>query len=88
MRPTHTFHIWQVGTPPYMSPELVKGQEYGTSSDVWAVGVVLFEMIALCRPFDGVNFFHIASVLTRTPTLTLTLTLTLTPPQPSFSPSP
>ena len=42
----------QVGTPPYMSPELVSGHEYGTSSDVWAIGVVLFEMLALRRPFD------------------------------------
>ena len=45
----------QVGTPPYMSPELVTGQDYGTSSDVWALGIVLFEMLALRRPFDGAN---------------------------------
>jgi serine/threonine protein kinase len=43
----------QCGTPPYMSPELVKGEGYGTSSDVWAVGVVLFELLALCTPFEG-----------------------------------
>ena len=53
----------QVGTPPYMSPELVTGQDYGTSSDVWAVGVVLFEMLALCRPFTGDNFMTIATLI-------------------------
>ena len=37
------------GTPPYMSPELVRGERYGKPSDVWALGVVLFEMLALCR---------------------------------------
>ena len=37
----------QVSTPACISPEIVNGQENGTSSDVWAVGVVLFEMLAL-----------------------------------------
>ena len=53
----------QVGTPPYMSPEIVTGQDYGTSSDVWAVGVVLFEMLALTRPFTGGNFMQIATAI-------------------------
>ena len=53
----------QVGTPPYMSPELVRGEEYGTSSDVWAVGVVLFEMLALRRPFDGTNMLEVAGLI-------------------------
>ena len=45
----------QVGTPPYMSPELVQGREYGTSSDIWAVGVVLFEILHGRPPFYGAN---------------------------------
>ena len=53
----------QVGTPPYMSPELITGQDYGTSSDVWAVGVVLFEMLALRRPFDGANIVEMANLI-------------------------
>jgi len=44
-----------VGTPPYMSPELVRGEPYGTASDAWAFGVVLFELAALRRPFDAGN---------------------------------
>ena len=47
-----------VGTPPYMSPELVAGRGYGKPSDVWAVGVLLFEMLAGARPFDGINMMN------------------------------
>jgi len=39
----------QCGTLPYVSPELVKGKPGGKPSDVWAIGVVLFEMLALIR---------------------------------------
>ena len=37
------------GTPPYMSPELVRGDPGGKPADVWAIGVVLFELLALRR---------------------------------------
>ena len=48
-----------------MSPELVTGQDYGTSSDVWAVGIVLFEMLALQRPFDGSTIVEVATQISR-----------------------
>ena len=44
-----------VGTPCYLSPELIFGKPYDAASDVWALGVVLFELLALRRPFDGPN---------------------------------
>lgn len=47
-----------VGTPPYMSPELISGLPYGKSSDAWAVGIILFELLALVRPFDGTNMMN------------------------------
>ena len=34
-----------------MSPELWKNQRYGPHSDVWALGVLLYEMAALRHPF-------------------------------------
>ena len=37
------------GTPYYLSPELVMGQPYKEPSDVWALGVILFELITLQR---------------------------------------
>ena len=40
-----------VGTPYYMAPELLDGQPYGCAADVWALGVIGFELLALRRPF-------------------------------------
>ena len=40
-----------LGTPYYMSPELLQNQPYGRSSDVWSLGVMAYELMALRRPF-------------------------------------
>lgn len=44
-----------VGTPYYFSPELVSGQAYGPASDAWALGVCLYELVVLRRPFEATN---------------------------------
>lgn len=41
------------GTPYYLSPELWHRQPYSKKSEMWAVGVVLYEIMALRRPFGG-----------------------------------
>jgi len=41
------------GTTAYMAPEQVKGEEIGLQADIWAVGVLLYEMISGKRPFSG-----------------------------------
>jgi NIMA (never in mitosis gene a)-related kinase len=43
-----------VGTPFYMSPELVSGRGYDEKSDIWALGCVLYEMAALRPPFSSI----------------------------------
>lgn len=44
-----------VGTPPYMSPEIVCGKPYGPASDAWALGACLYELVSLRRPFEAGN---------------------------------
>lgn len=41
----------QIGTPLYMAPELIKGDEYGTGVDVYAFSILAFEIITGKQPF-------------------------------------
>jgi len=42
-----------LGTPAYMSPEQVEGKDLAPSSDVYALGLVLYQMVTGTRAFDG-----------------------------------
>src|ERR1700757_4058160 len=52
-----------IGSRAYMSPQLYKGERADARSDIWAVGVTLYELLAYLRPFGGENeaelMFHI-----------------------------
>ncbi len=57
-----------LGTWPYMSPEQVRGESLDQRSDLFSLGVVLFEMVAGRRPFEGHSSAEVASsILTREP---------------------
>jgi serine/threonine protein kinase len=42
-----------LGTPSYLSPELVQGAKVDHHADMWAVGVILYEMLTGRRPFEA-----------------------------------
>lgn len=59
------------GTPLYLAPELfspaleVVNTQYSTASDVWALGVCFYEMVALHRPYEGQSLYSLAYKLCR-----------------------
>lgn len=58
---SQTFEAFsKVGTPLYMSPEVLQGDGYNFSADVWSLGCILYELCMLRSPFKpekGVNLY-------------------------------
>jgi serine/threonine-protein kinase PpkA len=70
---TQTRHGEVVGTPYYLSPEQASGREIGPPSDLYSLGVMLFEMLTGTRPYSA-------------ETLDLLLARHLTAPVPALPP--
>ena len=54
---THDLLSSFVGTWYYLSPEIVKGHHYSFKTDIWSLGVILYEMCCLKLPFKAQNQF-------------------------------
>ncbi len=48
-----------LGTPHYMSPEQAQGRPVAAATDIYAIGVLLYEMVTGQKPFDGDSLFEI-----------------------------
>src|SRR3990170_866183 len=55
------------GTLPYMAPEARRGEPTDARSDLWALGVLLYEMAAGKLPFEGQTGFELSSAILREP---------------------
>ena len=54
-----------VGSPAYMSPEQARAHEVGPGADIWALGVLLYEMATGCLPFPGKDPFSVVASIVR-----------------------
>lgn len=53
------------GTPLYMSPELVQEQPYNHTSDLWALGCILFELSSGLPPFYTTSIVQLVKMITK-----------------------
>lgn len=56
-----------VGTPAYMSPELMRNERYDYHVDMWAMGCILFELSTLNLPFKAISLLDLAQKVIEKP---------------------
>lgn len=56
-----------IGTPYYLSPELCKREPYSYKSDIWSLGICLYEMFTFKIAFRGSNLFNLVSRIIKEP---------------------
>src|SRR5438876_1146600 len=61
-----------MGTPHYLSPEVLQGARADARSDLWAFGVVLYQMLSGRLPFTGTTMLEMGSSILKEPVPPLT----------------
>ncbi len=56
-----------VGTAHYMPPEVLRGAVCDVRGDLWSFGVMMYELLAGCRPFAGQTMYQIAAAILEHP---------------------
>lgn len=54
-----------VGTPYYLSPEIVQSKPYDKKTDIWSMGVMLYELCSLKPPFDAPSIHMLSMKIVR-----------------------
>lgn len=62
-----------MGTPAYLSPEQIQGHTQGTRSDLFSLGIILYQMTTGVRPFNGSSVSAVCAQI-----------VSITPPPPSY----
>ena len=56
-----------VGTPLYMSLQLLKGEEYTSKADIWALGFIFYEMLHGRTPWTAKSEFELVNNISKRP---------------------
>ena len=63
------------GSPLYMAPELLNNDKYNIKSDLWSVGVILYEMVMKEHPFKALNINELTNVVNKNKVLFLNVNI-------------
>lgn len=53
------------GSPLYMAPEILNHHKYNIKSDLWSVGVILYEMVMKEHPFKALNITELTNIINK-----------------------